>query len=240
MEKPQPSRIDIYKLFDRIASRYDLFNRISSFGLDVSWRRKLAASLKGKKQLKVLDLATGTGDLLLSMFDAGCDISSAVGIDTSSQMLAIAAKKLAQRGLTDKVSLKQADATNLTAFDNQFDVVTCAFGIRNFTDTDAGLKQMYKCLKPAGRLLILEFSLPKNIIVKMFYLFYLRCIIPVIGKIITGDFAAYLYLSKTIQTYPSGVDFCRLIQSAGFSDTQAVPLTFGTVTLYSASKPVIS
>lgn len=236
MNTAQPSRIDVYKLFDRIATRYDLFNRISSFGLDVSWRRKLATSLKGQKQLQVLDVATGTGDLLLSMFDTGCDISSAVGIDTSSQMLAIAAKKFACRDLTHKVSLKQADATNLAAFDGQFDVVTCAFGIRNFTDTAAGLKQMCRVLKPAGKLLILEFSLPKNIIVKMFYLFYLRCVIPVLGKIITGDFAAYLYLSKTIQTYPSGVDFCRLIQSAGFSDVQAVPLAFGTVILYSAFK----
>ncbi len=236
MDTLKPSRIDVYKLFDRIASRYDLFNRISSFGLDVSWRKRLAVSLKDQKQLKVLDLATGTGDLLLSMFDTGCDISSAVGIDTSSQMLAIAAKKLAQRGLTDKVSLKQADATNLSAFDSEFDVVTCAFGIRNFTDTDLGLKQMYRVLKPAGRLLVLEFSLPKNFIVKMFYLFYLRCIIPVLGKIITGDFAAYLYLSKTIQTYPSGVEFCRLIQSAGFTDIQITLLTFGTVTFYSAVK----
>ena len=237
MNTAQPSRIDVYKLFDRIAARYDLFNRISSFGLDISWRRRLAASLKGQRQLKVFDLATGTGDLLLSMFDASCDISSAVGIDASAEMLAIAAKKLAQRGLAHKVSLKQADVLSLDFPDGQFDAVTCAFGVRNFTDTDAALKQMFRVLKPAGRLLILEFSLPKNAILKMFFLLYLRFYIPLLGKIITGNYTAYRYLNETIETFPSGESLCRLIQSAGFSDVQEeASLTFGTVTLYSAFK----
>jgi demethylmenaquinone methyltransferase / 2-methoxy-6-polyprenyl-1,4-benzoquinol methylase len=232
----QPSRIDIYKLFDRIAWRYDLFNRISSFGLDVSWRRRLAASLKDQKQLKVLDLATGTGDLLLSMFDTGCDFLSAVGIDTSSQMLALAKDKFYRRDLTHKVSLKQADVLSLDFPDGQFDAAICAFGVRNFTDTDAALKQMFRVLKPGGRLRILEFSLPKNAILKMLFLFYLRFVIPIIGKIITGNYAAYRYLNKTIETFPCGENFCRLVQSAGFSDVQGVPLTFGTVTLYFAFK----
>jgi demethylmenaquinone methyltransferase / 2-methoxy-6-polyprenyl-1,4-benzoquinol methylase len=236
LNTPQPSRIDVYKLFDRIATRYDLFNRISSFGLDVSWRRRLAASLKGQKQLKVLDVATGTGELLLSMLDTGCDISSAVGIDTSAKMLALAIDKFSRRDLTHKVSLKQADVLSLDFPDGQFNAVTCAFGVRNFTDTALSLKQMYRVLKPAGRLLILEFSLPKNRILKILFLLYLRFYIPLLGKIITGDYAAYRYLNKTIETFPAGVDFCRLIESAGFTDTQEIPLTFGTVTLYSAFK----
>ncbi|MFA5292078.1 MAG: bifunctional demethylmenaquinone methyltransferase/2-methoxy-6-polyprenyl-1,4-benzoquinol methylase UbiE [Phycisphaerae bacterium] len=232
----EPSRTDIHKLFDRIACRYDIFNRISSFGMDTFWRRRLAKSLRGGKGLNILDAATGTGDLLLSLFDLGCDISSAVGIDTSGKMLTIAARKTARRNLAGKITLKQADAVDLPFTDSQFGAVTCAFGVRNFTDSAEGLKQMHRVLKPAGKLLILEFSIPSNRVIKMFYLVYLRFIIPVLGKIITGDFNAYRYLSKTIQTFPSGEDFCRQMQKAGFADVREIPMTFGVVTLYSGVK----
>ena len=232
MTVSEPSRTDISKLFDHIATRYDIFNRISSLGFDLVWRRRLASVLKGQKNIKILDIATGTGDVLLSLFDAGCDISSAVGIDTSAEMLAIAKGKLSAR----QVSLIQTDAVNLVFADNDFDVITCAFGIRNFTDTDAALKQMLRVLKPAGKVLILEFSMPSNRVARLLYLFYLRYIIPLLGKIITGNFAAYRYLSKTIQTFPAGQDFCRLMQKAGFVNVSAVPQTFGVVTLYSAVK----
>jgi len=228
----EPSRTDISKLFDRIAIRYDIFNRISSLGLDVIWRRKLASNLKGQKSLKILDLATGTGDIFLSLFNNECDLSYAVGIDTSAEMLAIAKEKLSAY----PVSLIQGDAVNPAFADNEFDIVTCAFGIRNFTDANISLKQMLRVLKPAGKILILEFSLPSNRIIKILYLFYLRYIIPILGKIIAGDFAAYRYLSRTIQTFPSGNDFCEQIRNAGFANVLAVPLTFGVVTLYSAVK----
>ena len=228
----EPSRVDVHKVFDRIASRYDIFNRISSFGLDKLWRRRLAASLKSQKQLKTLDVATGTGDLLLSLFANGCDISGAVGIDTSANMLAIAKEKLASH----KVDLIQADIAENSLADDEFDAAVCAFGVRNFADVDSGLKQMFRILKPAGRVLILEFSLPRNSVIRILYLFYLRFIIPIIGKIITGDINAYLYLSKTIRTFPCGQDFCHLLQEAGFIDIYAEPLTFGVVTLYLARK----
>jgi len=228
----EPSRTDSYKLFDRIAFRYDIFNRVSSLGLDVFWRRKLALHLKDKNNLKVLDVASGTGEVLLSLFKNKCDVSHAVGIDASAEMLAIARGKLSAY----KVDLLQADAVNLPFADNEFDAATCAFGVRNFTDFTAAIKQMLRILKPGGRLLILEFSLPRNRIIKRLYLFYLRYIIPLLGKIIVGDIAAYRYLSNTIQTFPSGDDFCRQVRNAGFKEVSAVSLTFGVVTLYSATK----
>jgi demethylmenaquinone methyltransferase/2-methoxy-6-polyprenyl-1,4-benzoquinol methylase len=230
----EPSRVDVHKVFDRIAPRYDIFNRISSFGLDKFWRRKLAASLNGQKQLKVLDVATGTGDLLLSLFEVGCDISTAAGIDVSANMLAIAERKLAAHN----VNLVQADITVGAFAEDEYDAAICAFGVRNFADVESGLKQMYRILRQGGRVLILEFSLPRNSIIKILYLFYLRFIIPILGKIIAGDTNAYRYLSKTIQTFPSGGDFCRLLENAGFADVCAEPLTFGAVTLYSAYEPL--
>lgn len=237
MPHQEPSRIDIYKLFDRIARRYDIFNRISSFGLDTFWRRRLTSVLKEQKDLKVLDIATGTGDMLLTLFDQGCDISSAIGIDTSAEMLAIAERKIKNRNFNNKIVFKKADAIKLNFADNEFDVVTCAFGIRNFIDADLGLKQMFRVLKPNGKVLILEFSIPKSKIIKMSYMLYLRFVIPVLGKIITGDFDAYRYLIRTIQTFPSGEDFCNKVIAAGFANVVADSLTLGCVTLYSASKP---
>lgn len=222
----------VKELFDRIAVRYDFFNCVSSFGIDKSWRRKLSSKLKSEKELKVLDIATGTGEVLLSLFDNHCDILEAVGIDLSAEMLAAAEKKLTNY----KVELKQADAKAIPFEDNYFDALTCAFGVRNILDLDTSLKEMLRVLKPAGKLLILEFSLPPNPLIKCFYLLYLKFYIPLLGTIITGDFAAYRYLSRTIQTFSSGKDFCRILQTAGFKDVNAEPLTFGIVTLYSAYK----
>jgi demethylmenaquinone methyltransferase/2-methoxy-6-polyprenyl-1,4-benzoquinol methylase len=227
--------MNIEKLFDGIAGRYDLFNRISSFGLDKSWREKLALSLDSQKNLKILDVAVGTGDILVTLLKRGFDISSSVGIDPSAEMLEIAQKKL----LAHKIELKQAKAEEIPFGDNNFDAVTCAFGVRNFSDVNAGLREMFRVLKPAGKLLILEFSLPPNALIRFLYLVYLNFYIPILGKLITGDFAAYKYLSRTVQSFPSGEKFCSQIQKVGFTNVKANPLTFGIVTIYSANKPAI-
>ncbi len=195
----------------------------------------MAESLKDLNQLKILDVASGTGDLLLALFK-NADISAAVSIDISSKMLAQAKEKIIRRRFPGKIELLNQDVSVMTFADFEFDAVTCAFGVRNFVNPDLCLRQMLRVLKPAGKLRILEFSLPQNRVLKILYLIYLRYCIPVLGKIITGNFSAYSYLSKTIQTFPSGLDFCRLLENAGFTDISAVPLTFGVVTLYSAQK----
>ncbi len=224
------------KLFDSIAGRYDIFNRISSFGFDIYWRRKLARSLEPLNNFKILDAACGTGDVLLALFDYA-EISSAVGVDVSSERLALAQEKIKKRNLPEKIKLLRKDASDMPFPDFTFDAATCAFGVRNFVNPDLCLKQMLRVLKPAGRLLILEFSLPQNRLVKMLYLIYLKFFIPILGSLITGNFSAFQYLSETIQSFPSGQDFCRMLQNAGFANITAVPLTFGVVTLYSAQKP---
>lgn len=233
MNSQIPSQAGVEKMFDRICRRYDLFNRISSFGRDKSWRRRIAVKLKKEKGLRVLDAACGTGDVLLSLFENGCNISKAVGIDLSANMLEIAREKLKAYN----PELKVCDAAALSFQNNEFDAVTCAFGVRNFSNLHTSLKEMQRILKPHGKLLILEFSIPLNIFFKAFFLFYLKFIIPIIGKIITGSIEPYKYLSGTVQTFSSGENFCNILQNSGFADTKIERLSFGAVMLYSAVKP---
>ncbi len=232
----EPSRIDSYKMFDRIANRYDLLNRIFSLGLHSRWRRKTADYLPAGNNLKLLDLATGTGDLLLALLSKSSKISSAVGLDMSGNMLEVAKHKIHSCNLCEVVNLVLDNAVKVPFEDRSFDVVTIAFGIRNVTDVSAALNQMYRVLKPTGRAILLEFSLPKNPILKKLYLFYLKKIIPFIGSLISADDYAYRYLGRTIETFPYGRDFCVLMENAGFKNINVVPLTFGVVSIYFGDK----
>jgi demethylmenaquinone methyltransferase/2-methoxy-6-polyprenyl-1,4-benzoquinol methylase len=224
-------------MFDRIAPRYDLLNSLLSFGLASVWRRRIAELLRDKKGLNVLDVATGTADLLASLFSAGVDISSAVGLDLSANMLAIADRKLRRRRLDSVVSLRLDDAMNLPFSQSAFDVATCAFGIRNVMDVATALKQMHRVLKPGGKIFILEFSIPKNRVIRTLYLLYFRNIVPLLGRLISGDSFAYRYLNMTSESFASGGEFCSLLQNAGFINAEAIPMTFGIVSLYYADKP---
>ncbi|HBG79018.1 MAG TPA: bifunctional demethylmenaquinone methyltransferase/2-methoxy-6-polyprenyl-1,4-benzoquinol methylase [Phycisphaerales bacterium] len=234
----EPPRADNHKIFNRIALRYDLFNTVASWRLDKYWRGKLANKLNGQKNLQLLDIATGTAELLLTILKSDCEISSAIGVDMSAEMMDVGASKIARQNLADKVTFKQVDAADMPFADSSFDVATCVFGVRNFNNPSAGLKQMFRVLKPAGRVLILEFSLPGNRIFKWGYGLYLRYAIPLIGRIITGDKHAYKYLSRTVETFVYGDGFCKMMFAAGFANVRAEPLSFGITTLYSAEKPL--
>jgi demethylmenaquinone methyltransferase/2-methoxy-6-polyprenyl-1,4-benzoquinol methylase len=234
----QPSRVDVWKMFDRIAPRYDLLNRILSLGLDGPWRRRARKYLPKGKNLKVLDLATGTGDLLLALFSNKNKISSAVGLDMSEEMLAIAENKIAGSNLQDLISLVRADAAEIPFADNNFDTVTIAFGIRNVPDINITLGQMYRVLKPSGRVLILEFALPENIVIKNLFLIYLRTFVPAIGALVSGDYKAYRYLNKTVETFLCREELCRAMRNAGFINVKVVPMTFGVACIYCGEKPV--
>jgi demethylmenaquinone methyltransferase/2-methoxy-6-polyprenyl-1,4-benzoquinol methylase len=224
--------MNIEKLFDGIAFRYDLFNSISSFGIDTIWRRKLALLVKQQQNINLLDVAVGTGQVLLSIFENKCDVNYTAGIDVSDKMLAIAKRKMAAR----KVDLRQAKAEDIPFENNFFDVVTCAFGVRNFEDLTKGLSEMLRVLKPGGKMFILEFSLPPNPVIRFFYLIYLKVFIPLLGLLITGHFDAYKYLSRTIQSFPSGENFCKILRDTGFQNVKAQSLTGGVVHLYSVVK----
>lgn len=231
-----PSRQDVYRMFDRIASRYDLVNRLLSFGQDIRWRKKLAELLPEKQSQIILDLATGTGDVLLSLVKYSKNIRYAIGLDMSAKMLAEARRKLPRSGISENLSLLRADATNIPCCDNSFDVVTIAFGIRNVTDVKKSLSEMHRVLNDSGKVLILEFSLPPNILIRKPHLFYLRYLLPAIGGLISGDKEAYQYLNTTIESFPYGNDFLKLLDEAGFKNTKAQPLTFGVATIYEGQK----
>ncbi len=222
----EPSREGVDKMFDRIARRYDLLNHILSFGLDFYWRARVAHLLPRRSGLEVLDVATGTGDLLFEIAKRR-SLARGVGIDVSEGMLAIARRKAGNRHL----EFHQGDALALPFPDANFDAVTIAFGIRNVLDVPRALREMRRALKPGGDLLVLEFSKPIWF-VRPFHLFYLRHILPRIGGALTGDPAAYRYLNQTIETFPSGDAFLALMREAGFEQTRAHPLSLGIVSIY--------
>ena len=226
-----PSRVDVHRMFDRISGRYDLLNRILSLGMDIYWRNRTVAELDGERHKLIVDLACGTGDVAIASVKASSH-RQVIGVDMASQMLAVAKSKVENQGLHDRIQLTRGDGLRIPVADQSVDATTIAFGIRNMPDTTACLKEMHRVLRIGGKTVILEFSLPKNKALRSIHLFYLRHLLPVIGKVLSGDNYAYSYLNKTIETYPYGAKFCELMTSAGFFDVKARPLTMGIVTIY--------
>lgn len=227
----------VQQMFDRIAPRYALLNHILSFGLDFFWRRRLAEHLEKGRPVELLDLGTGTGDLLISMLRRRDNIEKAVGLDISENMLALCRRNIERSNLSDRVTLVQGDAARTALPDGGFDVVTMAFGIRNVPDPVQALSEIYRLLRQGGKALILEFSLPANRIIRSLYLVYLRHVVPFVGCLVSRDKTAYCYLKTTIESFCRKCDLPVLMQEAGFSNISTKPLTFGTVSLYSALKP---
>ncbi|MBK7142948.1 MAG: bifunctional demethylmenaquinone methyltransferase/2-methoxy-6-polyprenyl-1,4-benzoquinol methylase UbiE [bacterium] len=230
-----PSRQQVWKMFDRIAHRYDLLNHLLSGNRDVAWRRKLATMLPTRSNLDALDLATGTGDQLITLAETG-KLRSGVGIDLAEKMLELGRAKINERQLGQLLRLQIGDAGAIPFPDRTFDLVTISFGIRNVLDVPAALREMYRVLRPEGRLLILEFSLPRNVLVRKGYLFYFRYVLPRLGAIISGDSYAYRYLNQTVETFPYGDAFCRMMSDAGFSNVQSTEVTLGVATIYAGDK----
>jgi len=200
------------QMFDRIAPVYDFLNHLLSFGRDFSWRRRLAGAVVKDEKLRVLDLATGTGDVLITLLDRNPNIAEAVGLDISENMLAVCRRKIARHKLAERVKLVRADVTANGMGDETFDVVAMGFGIRNTPDALKTLTEIRRLLKPGGTALILEFSMPANRILRSFYLFYLRFFVPLLGRLLSGDNHAYRYLNKSIENFHRSDDFCRIMQ----------------------------
>jgi demethylmenaquinone methyltransferase/2-methoxy-6-polyprenyl-1,4-benzoquinol methylase len=229
-EMKDPSRQDVWKMFDLISPTYDRINRILSLGMDRRWRKKVAEHLPAVKNMKILDLATGTGDQALALLQSKASIHSVTGIDLSLEMLEIAKKKIAS-----KMEFIRADAEKLPFQGACFDAATFSFGIRNVGQPLISLKAIYRVLKPKGRCLILEFSLPPPPI-RGFFLFYLRHVLPRIGGLLSRKPEAYRYLNQTIVHFPSGKAFCLLMKEAGFTRIKSIPMALGGVSLYIGDK----
>ena len=236
-EDPIYTKAESWKMFNRIASRYDFLNRFLSLGLDVLWRRKIADFLPEKPNLEILDLATGTADVPLYLLKGKPDIKMVCGIDMAEKMLKIGRKKIEKRNLENKIYLKKGDANQIPFEEAQFDCVTIAFGIRNVAQPFVVLNEMLRVLKKGGRALILEFSLPCNKWIRPAYLLYLKNIVPFLGGFISFDYQAYRYLNKTVEAFPYGEEFCRIMKNIGFDGVVANRLCFGVATIYQGDKP---
>lgn len=212
-------------MFDGIAGRYDLANHLLSGGIDFWWRRQAAKMVQSWQPRRVLDLATGTGDLALALALAlpEAEITAA---DFSPEMLAIAARKGVPRTVV-------ADALQLPFAAESFEAVTVAFGLRNMADWGAALREMGRVLTPGGHLLVLDFSQPRPML-QPFYRFYLHRCLPFLAALVTGKKDAYDYLGASIENFPSGAAMTGLIENNGFQAAQAFPLTGGIATIYSA------
>lgn len=217
-------------LFDRIAPRYDLLNHLLSSGIDVLWRKKAISLLRAHQPATILDVATGTGDLA---FEALRQLQSpqVIGVDVAPAMLNIGRSKAAKRGIHG-VRFSEGSAESLPFATGSFDAVTVGFGVRNFSDPDKGLREMYRVLKPGSPAVVLEFSRPRSFPIQQLYTLYSKTLLPALGGLIARDREAYEYLPETIREFPDGNDFLALLQSAGFHSTKYHPLTFGIATIY--------
>lgn len=229
------SKSESYRIFDAIAGRYDFINTVLSVGLHRGWRRALRRALPDRKGLECLDLATGTADVAIEL--SRCEkVRQIVGIDLSRGMIALGEEKIRELALKDKIRLEVGDAQKLPYASERFDVATMSFGIRNVPRTLDCLREIHRVLKPGGRCLILEFALPRSKLVRGFHLFYLRRLLPIIGRLLSGHATAYTYLNETIEEFPHGADFTALMQRAGFRGASFQSLSFGIVNLYRGDK----
>lgn len=220
-------------MFDRIARRYDLLNRLMSFGIDKIWRRKLLAALP--KHGHILDVATGTADVAIAIArqDQGITVT---GLDPSVGMLEVGVEKVHACGLKKRVSLEVGDAQKMPYNDNQFAGSCISFGIRNVPDRTLGLSEMVRVTEPGGQVVVLELSEPKGGIMAMLARFHVHHVVPFLGALISGD-KEYRYLQKSIQAFPESSTFVGMMQKAGLENVSAKRLTFGTAHLYVGHVP---
>lgn len=224
----------VREMFDSIAPAYDFMNRAMTFGIDRLWRRRAVSLLRDVSHGDVLDIATGTGDLAILMARR-LDGAAVTGLDLSEGMIEIGRRKVAERGLEDRISFLAGDCLHLPFTDASFDCITCAYGVRNFENLAAGYREMRRVLRPGGRIVVLELSTPSSPVVKPFYKLYTRWLIPTVGRMVSKDVRAYSYLPESIAAVPQRADMCRIMSEAGFDNPRFISLTLGTCMIYTAS-----
>ncbi|MDX2280264.1 MAG: bifunctional demethylmenaquinone methyltransferase/2-methoxy-6-polyprenyl-1,4-benzoquinol methylase UbiE [Saprospiraceae bacterium] len=228
-------KAEVEQMFDKIAPRYDLLNRVLSLGIDVSWRKKAIGYLNGREGMDILDVATGTADVALMMAKK-LKPKKVIGIDIANQMLDFGRVKIKAQQLESLVTLETGDSENLRFEDETFDAVTVAFGVRNFENLEKGLSEMLRVLRPGGRVVILEFSKPHVFPFKQLYNAYFKYVLPFIGRLTSRDVRAYTYLFESVQVFPEGERFLHILTKTGYQDPICERLTLGICSIYSAVK----
>lgn len=224
----------VAKMFDTISGKYDNLNRVISFGTDIAWRKKVIQLIAEINPKNVIDIATGTGDLAIMMSQTSAQ--KIVGLDISAGMLDVGKQKIKAKNLDSKIEMVLGDSENIPYENDFFDAATVSFGVRNFEHLEKGLSEILRILKPSGRLVILETSIPTKTPFKQFYTFYSKNILPLIGKIFSKDKTAYAYLSESASVFPYGEELKNILLKVGFNDVHFEPQTFGVATIYIAKK----
>ncbi len=228
-------KAQVEQMFDKIAPRYDLLNRMLSLGIDVSWRKRAIGYLRANPPQDLLDVATGTADVAI-MAAKILQPARIVGIDIAKQMLELGRQKIAAQGLGQVITLETGDSEQLRFADQSFDAVTVAFGVRNFEHLEQGLGEMYRVLRPGGRVVILEFSKPRVFPFKQLYNGYFKYVLPLIGRLTSRDIRAYTYLFESVQAFPEGEHFLTILSKTGYKNPVCERLTLGICSIYSAHK----
>jgi demethylmenaquinone methyltransferase/2-methoxy-6-polyprenyl-1,4-benzoquinol methylase len=232
--KKESKKEQVEAMFDSIAYRYDFLNHFLSLGIDKSWRKSAIKMLSGRKIGNLLDVATGTGDFAIEASKIpGVKI---IGIDISEKMLAIGREKVQKIGIANRIKLEHGDSEGLKFEANYFDAITAAFGVRNFENLQQGLEEMHRVLKPGGVVVIIEFSKPASFPFKQVYNLYFKYILPLIGRAISKDKSAYVYLPESVKNFPDGENFIKILSGAGFINCSIKPLTFGIASIYIGEK----
>lgn len=232
----QTKKEQVEQMFDNIAPTYDRLNHILSFNIDKLWRRRVVRIIRKSNPDMVMDMATGTGDLAIAMARRIKDVHI-LGIDLSEEMLAVARQKIEAEGVSDRIEVKKGDAENLTFVDSEtMDAATVAFGVRNFENLEKGLTEIYRTLRTGGKLIVLEFSIPRNPLVRWVYAQYSHRLLPRIGAMLSKDRQAYDYLPDSVEEFPSPERFAEILRCVGFSDIKARSQSFGIAHIYEATK----
>ena len=221
---------EVAEMFDNISVKYDFLNHFLSLGIDKIWRKKAVKILGKVKPKVILDMATGTGDFAIESLKL--NPTKIVGVDLSNGMLEVGRKKMIKKNIDHIIEMHQGDSENLNFETNTFDGFTVGFGVRNFQDLSKGLSELLRVLRPGGIGVILEFSKPKKFPVKQYYKFHSKYIIPSIGKMISKDKAAYTYLPESVQAFPEGEAFKKIMAEVGFNKIDAKLVGGGIATIY--------
>jgi len=222
-------------MFNNISGTYDFLNHFMSLGIDIIWRKKAIRELRSLKPRIMLDVATGTGDFAFEAIKI-LQPEKIIGVDISEGMLEVARKKIHERNLEHIFSIQTGDSEGLHFQDNHFDAITVAFGVRNYENLEKGLADMFRVLKPGGKIVVLEFSKPRQFPVKQAYNFYFKYITPFLGRLFSKDSRAYSYLPESVAAFPDGEAFTLLLDKVGFKSTKERRLTFGISAIYTGIK----
>lgn len=230
----KPEKEKVRSMFNDIAYRYDFLNHFLSAGIDIIWRKKVRRLLSKHKPKRILDVATGTGDLAIEL--AKLQPDHITGVDIAVEMLEIGNVKIEKANLSNMIDLQEGDAENLNFENNTFDAITVAFGVRNFETLQKGLREIHRVLVDDGIFAVLEFSKPKAFPIKQIYSFYFRFVLPIMGRMVSKSSAAYTYLPDSVQKFAEDQAFLDELKKAGFKNAKQKRLTLGIATIYYSFK----